>query len=136
MEKESTKKNNNNSGRKANKKKKVTVLKQNLEAMRGQYQEASIISTRHFQTSKWVMGRMQKYGLKPKKGEQKPKVLEIGAINTQLVSCKWLNATAIDLNSQSPRIKQADFFEFPLSYDYDVLVSSMVINCVPGSKRR
>ena len=60
----------------------------------------------------------------------------MGAINTQLISCPWLNVTAIDLVSRHKKIKQCDFFALVPNSEYDVIVSSMVINCVPDAKQR
>jgi hypothetical protein len=53
-----------------------------------------------------------------------------------------LDVTAIDIRSTDPRIRQIDFFDLPLRQDpcslYDVVVNSMVINCVttPGGRGR
>lgn len=50
----------------------------------------------------------------------------MGAINTQLLSCPWLDVRAIDLNSRHERIEQRDFFDLKPSGEFQVLVSSMV----------
>jgi 25S rRNA (adenine2142-N1)-methyltransferase len=91
--------------------------------------------------------------------EKRPtRLLEVGAINTELldaskssnesaphhVNVKPLNVTrrrggglrvrSIDLRSMHPEIEQADFLAIPLTDDeqdrYDVIVCSMVLNCV------
>ena len=48
------------------------------------------------------------------------RVLEIGAVNTQLLSVPWLDVRAIDIKSQHPRIEQVDFFDVPPNADKDV----------------
>lgn len=52
-----------------------------------------------------------------------------------------LNVKAIDINSMDQRIEQMDFFDLPyLNQDeskrYDVIVNSMVLNCVPSAEKR
>jgi 25S rRNA (adenine2142-N1)-methyltransferase len=77
------------------------------------------------------------------------RVLEVGAINTQLIEAAartrmktdhnriervhLLDVKAIDIRSTDPRIQQIDFFDLPAPDPcslYDVVVNSMVINCV------
>ena len=126
---------------------------------RHEYQRASQTSTSFFSTSKWVLGVLSRngwlYGRKeafqvkqdgeraPKKLPRQPtRLLEIGAINTELLdasaSAKYkLDVHAIDLNSQTPRILEADFLKIPQPTKlYDVLVCSMVLNCVPSPEQR
>mmetsp|Transcript_24900 Transcript_24900/g.34805 ORF Transcript_24900/g.34805 Transcript_24900/m.34805 type:complete len:284 (+) Transcript_24900:3-854(+) len=97
---------------------------------------------------------------------RKLKLLEIGAINTELLRAATeiqkthtnkagsmkgsnmqeepkykLDVQAIDLNSMNEGIQQADFLKFPLLHSdpalrYDVLVCSMVINCVTTPEDR
>ena len=103
------------------------------------YQDASILSTSFHKTSKWVFSRLEHLGLRPrpKLGQLPLRVLEVGAINTQLLNCPWMNVHAIDLQSRHDRIHQCDFFTFATPRaEYDVLVSSMVINCVPDPLER
>lgn len=89
------------------------------------------------------------------------KILEVGAINTELLDTadasvtvdgsnggdattipimkKKYNITvrAIDLHSMVPgRIEEHDFLTFPLQRLYDVIVCSMVLNCVPTPQQR
>lgn len=54
------------------------------------------------------------------------RVLEVGAINTQLSRCSWLQVRAIDIHSQHPLIEEADLFDLPPRQEFDVVVSSMV----------
>jgi 25S rRNA (adenine2142-N1)-methyltransferase len=69
-------------------------------------------------------------------GDPKRKVLEVGAINTQLLVIPWLNTTSIDIESRHPRIQEIDFFDLPPAGEYDIIVNSMVINCVMGGLKR
>lgn len=132
------------------------VLNQKLEAIGGvnKYQQASIISTSHFKTSKWVVGMLEQLGCrksltaecdveklsaaacdsenavlslpKNKVPASKLNVLEVGAINVQLQQCQWLNVRAIDVNSQHPSIEECDFFDITPTSGYDAVVCSMV----------
>lgn len=96
------------------------------------YQQASIISTQHFKTSKWVAGTLHKLGRQPHTQNRsdgsttKLNVLEVGAINTQLQQYNWMNVRSIDLNSQHPTIEECDFFTVEPLCQYDVVVCSMV----------
>lgn len=98
------------------------------------YQKASIISTEHFKTSRWVIRSLQEEPLnrKPINKGEKLYVLEVGAINIQLQQCPWLKVRAIDLNSQHKLIETQDMLTLPEStfFQFDAIVSSMVINCV------
>ena len=115
------------------------------------YQRASALNTALNPTSKWV-----KRALAARKLGHTPRVLEIGAINTQLLETKELLVRAIDLHSSEPRIEQLDFFAIldggdtrdykpdpsgavnsaPRPKLYDAVVCSMVLNCVPDGRRR
>lgn len=155
---------------------------------REEYQRASQMNTNLFSTSKWVLGVLGKWGwldglpdeyitnapkkLQPKKRKAHPKrdirLLEIGAINTQLLDAAArtrfqkstqhevssskqrvhrLDVHAIDIRSTDDRIQEIDFFDLPLPHvtsnegaqqrpAYDVLVNSMVINCVTAPEQR
>ncbi len=137
---------------------------------REEYQRASQLNTSLFSTSKWVLGVLGRWGWldgfvipidgdslstqkKRKHARRDIRLLEIGAINTQLLDAATrtkLDATtnesqrvhrldvhAIDLRSTDPRIQKMDFFHYPLSdQKYDVLVCSMVINCVTTPAQR
>lgn len=113
--------------------------------------------------------QQQQKSAQKKKSRRDVRLLEIGAINTQLLDAAArkrvervtatedakldddekdnatnqvervhrLQVKAIDLRSTNPRIEQKDFFELPLSEQpYDVLVNSMVINCVTTPEQR
>jgi 25S rRNA (adenine2142-N1)-methyltransferase len=77
-------------------------------------------------TSKWVFQLLTRFNLRPAKKQPPLRVLEVGAINTQLLSCPWLNVRAIDLNSRHEKIEQCDFFSLEPSEEFQVIVLSMV----------
>ena len=121
------------------KKERLHALTTQLENLGGRsaYQDASIVNTSMFKTSRYVTQVLTRQGMRPKSGAPLPCVLEVGAINTQLVSTPWLNTDAIDLNSRHPKIKEVDFFDYEcIPGRYDVVVSSMVINCIPTAVQR
>mmetsp|Transcript_5303 Transcript_5303/g.17602 ORF Transcript_5303/g.17602 Transcript_5303/m.17602 type:complete len:172 (-) Transcript_5303:784-1299(-) len=77
-----------------------------LDALGGRdaYQQASILTTeRSKHTSKWLFSILTKNGMRPGKGQPPLKVLEVGAVNTQILSVPWLDVRAIDINSQARR---------------------------------
>ena len=111
------------------------------------YQQASALNTALHSTSRWVISSLRTCGiLAPGRGAPRPRVLEVGAINTQLLDCAALHVRAIDLHSSEPRIEQCDFLSLPhggeiepssgASVPYDAVVCSMVLNCVPDPRRR
>jgi 25S rRNA (adenine2142-N1)-methyltransferase len=126
----------------------VERIERQLEEMGGrrEYQRASQISTSHHSTSKWVLGYLDRkgwlYGIKEdngKKARRPTRLLEVGAINAELLSAaknvKYrLTVRAIDLHSAQEGIEEADFLTLPVVRDpamrYDVVVCSMVLNCV------
>ncbi|EEY70049.1 uncharacterized protein PITG_06609 [Phytophthora infestans T30-4] len=116
----------------------VAEIKRQLEELGGRqaYQDASILSTSFHRTSKWVFQLLTRFELRPKAKQPPLRVLEVGAINTQLLSCPWMDVRAIDLNSRHERIEQRDFFSLKPAGEFQVLVSSMVLNCVPGADKR
>ena len=70
------------------------------------------------------------------------RILEVGAVNTQLVSYNdkkgvKLAVTAIDLLSTNPKIVQCDFLKMPLPEEpFHAVVCSMVLNSVPSAAQR
>ena len=163
------------------------------------YQRASQLSTSFHSTSRWVLGVLQRNGwlygtkildeeksdnqsdttadkltenivLKRKRQRRTTRLLEVGAINTELLDAadrkvensyddddkdkhdvneesatekkKYrLDVRAIDLNSMYPgRIEEADFLKLPMpntpEQRYDVIVCSMVLNCVTTAADR
>ncbi|TMW62390.1 hypothetical protein Poli38472_009883 [Pythium oligandrum] len=118
---------------KSEKQQRMNEINASLDAMGGRsaYQDASF-----HKTSKWVFQLLTQFDRRPKSKEPPLRTLEVGAINTQLLSCPWLNVRAIDLNSKHEKIEQCDFFSLKPSGEYQVIVSSMVINCVPDAPSR
>ena len=117
----------------------IQDLEQQLEEAGGRkaYQDASIVNTSLFRTSKYVTSVLTRLGLRRSSGEALPTLLEVGAINCQLVTNKWLQVDAIDINSRHPKIQQINFFDYPIIENkYDCLVCSMVINCIPTPTER
>lgn len=113
-------------------------LERQLDSLGGRqaYQEASVLTTARHRTCKWVFAVLTKLGMRPKKNQSPLRVLEIGAVNTQLLSVPWLAVRAIDIKSQHPRIEQVDFFDVPPKEDKDVVVCAMVLNCVESAVKR
>jgi 25S rRNA (adenine2142-N1)-methyltransferase len=110
--------------------------KQKEESIDG-YQQSSVISTAHFSTSKWVLKVINQRWGKVNPNTSPLRVLEVGAINNQLTSLPFLNVRAIDINSQHPSIEEKDFFDIdPGIGEYDLVVCSMVMNCVPDPFKR
>ncbi|KNC47148.1 nucleolus protein [Thecamonas trahens ATCC 50062] len=109
-----------------------------LAAMGGRkaYQDASILSTSIYSTSKWVFQIVTRMGRRPSSGEPPLRVLEVGAINTKLLVTPWLDVLAIDLLARAPGITQMDFFDVRPEPIYDVVVCAMVLNCLPTPRAR
>jgi hypothetical protein len=84
------------------------------------YQDASRLTTSEHSTSKWVIHALFEMKMRRKKDEPKPRLLEIGAINTQLIRCSWLDVMAIDILSKHPSIQQCDFFDLDKRLRFDV----------------
>jgi 25S rRNA (adenine2142-N1)-methyltransferase len=136
---------------------KIVEIEKKIDAIGGRhaYQQASQLSTSFFSTSKWVLGNLARsgwlYGVPTEmKCRRKLNLLEVGAINLELLNAAKetriqkdgtsvpkfnLYTKAIDLQSSYEGIEEADFLTLPLG-KYDVVVCSMVINCVPRSDQR
>ena len=118
------------------------VKKQKLERElhelggRQAYQEASVLTTTRHRTCKWIFAIITKLGLRPTKNQSPLKLLEVGAVNTQLLSVPWLAVRAIDIKAQHPRIEQIDFFDVTPACCYNAVVLSMVLNCVSTALKR
>lgn len=153
---------------------KVPQIDQQLKEMGGreEYQRASQLSTSFYSTSKWVLGSLARngwlYGIplaaagdeeekKQKKRRRTTRLLEVGAINTELLDAaaqtvkdgstsemkqKYnLHVRAIDIHSMEERIEEHDFLTLPytssnISERYDVIVCSMVLNCLTTPQDR
>lgn len=106
---------------------------------RARYQEASMLLTSlNKSSSHWVFQNVTKLSMRPARGADPLRVLEVGAINAQLLSCPWLAVDAIDLKSRHPKIAERDFFDLPCPPPtlYDVVCNAMVLNCVPTPRQR
>mmetsp|Transcript_18220 Transcript_18220/g.51040 ORF Transcript_18220/g.51040 Transcript_18220/m.51040 type:complete len:168 (-) Transcript_18220:2771-3274(-) len=82
----------------------VAKLTSELERLGGReaYQEASVLATsRSKHSSKWVFSELTKLGLRPHKGESPLRLLEVGAVNTQLLSIPWLSVGILAGTPQS-----------------------------------
>mmetsp|Transcript_22359 Transcript_22359/g.63588 ORF Transcript_22359/g.63588 Transcript_22359/m.63588 type:complete len:402 (-) Transcript_22359:33-1238(-) len=116
-------------------------LEQLIQAVGGRkrYQEASILLTgQNSSSAKWVFRNVTELGLRPKSGEPRLRTLEIGAINTQILSCHFLDVRAIDLTSRFPKVEELDFFDLPCpgAGPFRVISNAMVVNCVPTPPQR
>ena len=110
-----------------------------LESIGGReaYQAASALTTSRHRTAKWTFSVLTRLGRRPGRGERALRTLEVGAINTDLMSAKFLDVRAIDVRSRHPKIEQIDFFDLPVARGaYDVVHSSMVVNCVCTAEMR
>jgi len=110
------------------------------------YQDASRLNTRSFRTSRLVTSTLTRMGARPSSGQPLPRVLEIGAINPDMQRVRWLQTRAIDVLSTAPGVEERDAFTLvPPSLagtgasadgPFDVVVCSMVLNCVPRAAAR
>ena len=98
-------------------------LEAELQTMGGRavYQAASVKATSDIKhTSKWMFSILTKLGVRPKSGEPPLKTLEVGAVNTQVLSIPWLDVLAIDLRSTNPKIKAQDFLQLACGGQYRI----------------
>ena len=108
-----------------------------LEARRGRYQEASALSTALHSTSRWVLRVLRRRGvLGAAANARPPALLEVGAVNTQLLEARGLAVRAIDVRSSMQRIERVDFFDLRPQGSYDVVVCALVLNCLPDAAAR
>lgn len=143
----------------------AATAREAVEAVGGReaYQAASAAATgRHKVASRFVWSHLTRLGFREKKTSAKekekqlPRLLEIGAINTQLLQTPWLQVRSVDLRAPpssassssgvaSPndkkrkRIEAIDFFDtskLPQENSFNVVVCSMVLNCLttPGQR--
>lgn len=126
--------------------KKIKILQDQIEDMGGRkmYQIASQLSTKYHSTSRWVLRVLGKVGwlqhgiliqknLKNKQRHRPVRLLEIGAINTELLQANGsLNVTAIDLRSSHPDIQEADFLSVPIKSKDPVGGAFLKNNDLPG----
>mmetsp|Transcript_55532 Transcript_55532/g.111366 ORF Transcript_55532/g.111366 Transcript_55532/m.111366 type:complete len:315 (+) Transcript_55532:102-1046(+) len=119
---------------------KLCSLRAELTALGGRevYQQASVVTTARCSSSKWVVKCLRRRAILGSNKDAKPRVLEVGAINTELLENRDLEVRAIDILSRHPKIEELDFFELAAQElkgsrtpNFDTIVASMVINCVP-----
>ena len=121
-------------------KKEKVAIKDEIKALGGidKYQQASVISTQFFNTSKFIIKTLREFinnnSVRPTNNV--PNVLEVGSINTVLKKCTSFNVRSIDIHSQHPLIEELDFFDLPPERAYDAVVCSMVVNYVAEPERR
>lgn len=143
----------------------LSAVRAKIQAMGGRraYQDASRLNTREFRSSRLVTSTLSRLGLRPSSGQGRLKVLEIGAINPDLQRCRWMETRAIDVLATAPGVEERDFFTLVppalaagrtsgsavgvpsasaagIAADgpFDVVVCSMVLNCVtqPAARGR
>ena len=74
-----------------------------------------------------------------RRGEESFERVEVGAVTTEFCcqSPSWIRFRSIDLNSQHPKIEKRDFFALKVCEDeFDVVLNSMVLNCVAEPEDR
>jgi 25S rRNA (adenine2142-N1)-methyltransferase len=120
---------------------------------REEYQRASQVSTAVHSTSKWILSYLARHDGSWIYGRPTPtdessirrttRLLEIGAINSELLEAAArskgkLHTRAIDLHASLPEIEEKDFLKLALNGTdrYDVIVCSMVLNCVNTAEER
>lgn len=80
-----------------------------MEALREAYQAASALTTTRHRTAKWAFSVLTRLDRRPKRGERRLRALEVGAINTDLMSAKFLDVRAIDIKSRHPKLSKLIF---------------------------
>lgn len=95
------------------------------------YQSASLYGTKHGDTSKWLLKELRPLiqdKLEP--GQPKLELLDVGALEHNYTSVKWVETEAIDLHPRIPGIKRENFLEYtvPNGKLKDVVCLSLVMN--------
>ena len=83
------------------------------------YQAASALNTALNPVSRWVKKSLLNSSSVRQKSTTPLRVLEIGAVNTQLLDWCGSGVRAIDLHTVEPRIEQCDFFTLPHGGEVD-----------------
>jgi 25S rRNA (adenine2142-N1)-methyltransferase len=101
--------------------------------------QAALQRTSHVR--KFVYSTLTTLNKRPKKGDERKVLngLEVGAVTTEFCcqSPSWIQFRSIDLNSQHPKIEKRDFFSLKVREDeFDVILNSMVLNCVAEPEDR
>ena len=97
------------------------------------YQRASLFGSEEgkFNSSRWVLEFLRRKNLSTKLS-----LLDVGALKNYYSSVKWIDEKCIDLNPINTGVEKFDFFDFPETTQYDVLVMSLVINFVGDPRKR
>lgn len=121
------------------------LIKKAQEEMGGlaAYQAASIHGgdkQRGGESGKWCAAALEELNPKIKKNKERIRLLDVGAIiGTAYSDFPWIDATSIDLNSQSENVIQSDFFAYPIPAAdklFDVVCLSLVVNFVGSLTQR
>mmetsp|Transcript_23531 Transcript_23531/g.50984 ORF Transcript_23531/g.50984 Transcript_23531/m.50984 type:complete len:393 (-) Transcript_23531:89-1267(-) len=74
---------------------------------------------------------------------QRPRILDVGAIDNQYLQYKWMDAVPIDLNAQHKSVVEADFFDYATEHitsdsgaAFDAVVLSLVLNFQGDPRKR
>jgi hypothetical protein len=123
-------------------------IEKEQEAMGGieRYQQASMYGAKFnkFNCAHWVEPLLRE-NFSGKQGGDRPRILDVGAIDNQYLSYDWFDAVAIDLNSQHPSVIKADFFDYAHAHilqaqgetkPFDALILSLVLNFQGDPRRR
>jgi 25S rRNA (adenine2142-N1)-methyltransferase len=96
------------------------------------YQIASLKGSKKNNSQKFLVQNID--------SSRKYKLLDVGAITGEIYTNKIFEVTAIDLNSQHPKVLKQDFFERPIPQDdkgrFDILSLCLVLNYVPTPSKR
>ncbi|KAI8584181.1 hypothetical protein K450DRAFT_168729 [Umbelopsis ramanniana AG] len=111
-----------------------------MESMGGLdwYQRASKLGqskARGGDSSKWLMGVLQRESIPERYKDQPMQLLDVGALSPfNYEKYKWIKTTPIDLNPQHHLIQQQDFLQMPPPEKederYDIVCLSLVVNFV------
>ena len=124
------------------KSRKLLQLSSKMEKLGGleAYQKASRLGeTRNggFNSAKWVLKQLKVHNIRPTSGDNKLKLLDVGALDSNYRKQTWIDCTSIDLNPQSRSVIKADFLKLDSSKTkYDIVVLSLVINFEGNPNRR
>eukprot|EP00055_Hartaetosiga_balthica_P018095 m.128412 g.128412 ORF g.128412 m.128412 type:complete len:325 (+) comp9452_c3_seq1:323-1297(+) len=96
----------------------AATLQANVKKLGGlaAYQHFSLKSEGKFNTSRIVLSFLTKHGIIP--SQKLLKLLDVGALAENYADQRqYLDATAIDIHSNNPFVKEMDFFDFPLPFN-------------------
>eukprot|EP00040_Diaphanoeca_grandis_P026502 m.148564 g.148564 ORF g.148564 m.148564 type:complete len:299 (+) comp30605_c0_seq1:174-1070(+) len=112
----------------------ASEIQEQLEKLGGitSYQRASVRGEQvgGF-TSQWLVKKLPRPST-----DSKLRLLDVGALWPNYDKHKWIEATAIDLNSNHSAVQQIDFFEYESETKFDAICLSLVINFVGEPRQR